>query len=204
MGRRRDSTGTALLFALSVGLADLRDAQDQVPLTIPRKLSLSNMQGPLASPRDGALPSPRTRVGLTPGFDGVLSETWSARRRNAELAKANGQNKNEKDGDGDGKGPDLKEQEEEALHGSGRAQKNGESTGGPSSDPHATYNGNDTNGMSNRLNGQLEKLSINGPGDTQSPAAANPDQPPPGLGDLSTVEWSYVDPQGNVQGKPLW
>ncbi|OJT13217.1 GYF domain-containing protein mpd2 [Trametes pubescens] len=179
MGRRRDST-------------------DQMPLTIPRKLSLSNMQGPLASPRDGALPSPRVR----PGFDGVLSETWSARRRNAELAKAsNGLTKAEKDGDGDGKGTYIQEQEEEALHGSERMQKDGDSGGGASSELNTASNGgNTTSDTSNQLNGQLDKLSINGLGNTQPQGTANTIQPPPGLGDLSSIEWSYLDPQGNVQG----
>ncbi|KAI0666236.1 hypothetical protein C8Q78DRAFT_1109225 [Trametes maxima] len=180
MGRRRDST-------------------DQAPLTIPRKLSLSNMQGGLISP---ALPSPRGRIGQTPGFDGVLNETWSSRRRNAELAKAaNGQNKLDKEGGGDGRGPDIKEQEEDALHASS-AQKNGESTGVVS--PEAvTANGGDnvsSNTATNQLNGQPSKLSINGQQDNPPAAATNPNEPPPGLVDLSNVEWSYLDPQGNVQG----
>ncbi len=159
------------------------------------------MQGPLASPRDGALPSPRVR----PGFDGVLSETWSARRRNAELAKAsNGLTKAEKDGDGDGKGTYIQEQEEEALHGSERMQKDGDSGGGASSELNTASNGgNTTSDTSNQLNGQLDKLSINGLGNTQPQGTANTIQPPPGLGDLSSIEWSYLDPQGNVQGRFL-
>ncbi|KAI0638961.1 hypothetical protein C8Q77DRAFT_1078578 [Trametes polyzona] len=190
------ATGSPMRERIGSFMGRRRDSTDQAPLTIPRKLSLSNMQGALASPRDGALPSPRVRVGHTPGFDGVLSETWSARRRNADLAKAaNGQNKGDKEGDGDGRGNDIKEQEEEALHAANAAQKNGESGGGTK--PNDNNNNNTT---ANRLNGQLEKLSINGLGDSQPPAAVNPNQPPPGLGDLSSVEWSYVDPQGNVQG----
>ncbi|KAI0651428.1 hypothetical protein C8Q79DRAFT_899047 [Trametes meyenii] len=180
MGRRRDST-------------------DQAPLTIPRKLSLSNMQGNLVSP---ALPSPRGRIGQTPGFDGVLNETWSSRRRNAELAKSgNGQNKLDKEGGGDGRGPDIKEQEEDALHASG-AQKNDESSGGTSTGA-ATANGGggeNSNPATSQLNGQLSKLSINGQQDNPPATATNQSEPPPGLVDLSNVEWSYLDPQGNVQG----
>ncbi|KAI8983348.1 hypothetical protein BD414DRAFT_490651 [Trametes punicea] len=181
MGRRRDST-------------------DQTPLTIPRKLSLSNMQGGLMSPREGALPSPRGRVGYTPAFDGVLSETWSSRRRNADLNKAgNGQNKTEKEVDSETKGPDIKEQQE----GTGREpQKNGENAGGTSADANAVNGAGDATAATaaGRLDGQLAKLSINGQADNSASAAVEPSKPPPGLGDLSSVEWSYLDPQGNVQG----
>ncbi|KAI0761683.1 hypothetical protein BD413DRAFT_238921 [Trametes elegans] len=176
MGRRRDST-------------------DPAPLTIPRKLSLSNMQGSLLSPRDGALPSPRVRH--TPGFDGVLSETWSARRRNADLAKTGtAQNKDDKDGDGDTKGPDIKEQEEEALHAQAQIPKTGANGGGT----NAASGSTNTTTATESLNGQLSNLTINGQTDNQPAPAGNPNDPPPGLVDLASVEWSYLDPQGNVQG----
>ncbi|KAI0662392.1 hypothetical protein C8Q70DRAFT_557263 [Cubamyces menziesii] len=179
MGRRRDST-------------------DQAPLTIPRKLSLSNMQGGLMSPREGALPSPRVRVGHTPGFDGVLSETWSARRRNAELNKTgNGLNKPDKEDVGDTKGLESKEQDEPSRD----PQKNGGPGGGTSSEA-GTVNGTGDGGSAtaaNQLNGGLEKLSIGGQPNNTAPAPSNTSKPP-GLEDLSSVEWSYLDPQGNVQG----
>ncbi|KAI0367506.1 hypothetical protein BV20DRAFT_970473 [Pilatotrama ljubarskyi] len=188
-------TGSPMRERIGSFMGRRRDSTDQAPLTIPRKLSLSNMQGGLASPRDGALPSPRVRVGLTPGFDGVLSETWSARRRNADKS-GNSLNKGDKEGEGDTKGPDLKEEDE--LH--AQEGKTGGPGGGTSSEakhPNGSSNPNATS--VNQVNGQLEQLSINGQGDNQPSAAGNPNKPP-GLGDLSSVEWSYLDPQGNVQG----
>ncbi|KAI9059585.1 hypothetical protein FKP32DRAFT_1668552 [Trametes sanguinea] len=178
MGRRRDST-------------------DQTPLTIPRKLSLSNMQGGLMSPRDGALPSPRVRV---PGFDGVLSETWSARRRNADPNKANnGLNKSDKEGEGDAKGPENKEQGDAARD----PQNGGAEIGGGSANVNKATNGAGDANVStaaNQLDGQLSKLSINGQPETNPQPAVDASKPPPGLGDLASIEWSYLDPQGNVQG----
>ncbi|CDO70929.1 hypothetical protein BN946_scf184829.g37 [Trametes cinnabarina] len=184
MGRRRDSTVI----------------QDQTPLTIPRKLSLSNMQGGLISPREGALPSPRLRVGLSPGFDGVLSETWSARRRNADPNKAtNGTNKPDKEGEGNAKGPDNKEAGDTARdpqNGSGEAAREARA-GAP-----AANDAGDAKAATaaDRLNGQLSKLSVNGQPDTNPQPVVDATKPPPGLGDLSSIEWSYLDPQGNVQG----
>ncbi|KAI0358935.1 hypothetical protein OH77DRAFT_1448163 [Trametes cingulata] len=190
-------TGSPMRERIGSFMGRRRDSTDQAPLTIPRKLSLSNMQGGLASPRDGALPSPRVRVGLTPGFDGVLSETWSARRRNADPSKAgNGLNKGDKEGEGDAKGPDLKEEDE--LHAQ-EGKTGGPGGGTPSEAKHTNGSSNPNATPADRLNGQLEQLSINTQGDSQTSTAGNPNKPP-GLGDLSSVEWSYLDPQGNVQG----
>lgn len=57
---------------------------DQLALGPPRKHSVSGLQQPLTSPRDAAPPPPRGRNGT--GFDGVLgsSETWNMRRRGSE------------------------------------------------------------------------------------------------------------------------
>jgi PERQ amino acid-rich with GYF domain-containing protein len=59
---------------------------DQPAQAAPRKLSLSSPQVPLGSPRDSGLPSPRTRGPLAPGFDGILNsgETRVSRRRTSE------------------------------------------------------------------------------------------------------------------------
>lgn len=98
MGRRRDST-------------------DQPPLALPRKLSVSNTQG--NSPRDGALPSPRTRIGgFTSGFDGVLNggDSWMARRRTSEsVLKVGGASTGTRpeSREEDSKGHNIKEDEEE-------------------------------------------------------------------------------------------
>ncbi|KAI0825237.1 hypothetical protein BC628DRAFT_1320734 [Trametes gibbosa] len=190
-------TGSPMRERIGSFMGRRRDSTDQAPLTIPRKLSLSNVQGGLTTPRDGALPSPRVRVGLAPGFDGVLSETWSSRRRNAELAKANnGQNKGEKDGE-DGKILDTKEQEEEALHASQGGQRNGGPSAATTTGPNPTNSNHNPNSV-NKLNERFEKLSASDAGNPTNPMGNA--QPPPGLGDVSTVEWSYLDPQGSIQG----
>ncbi|KAH9927459.1 uncharacterized protein BXZ73DRAFT_90731 [Epithele typhae] len=158
------------------------DSTDQAPLALPRKLSLSNMQNGLASPREGGLPSPRVRA----GFDGVLNDSWTARRRASENAP---KNKSEKEGDGEPKDPHIKEEEEEPPLPSERSRETtGSSTGQP-------LNGNvGANKATEQINGQVQETSISGQSATGAPA---PPKPP---ADLSKVEWSYLDPQGRLQG----
>ncbi|OSD05784.1 hypothetical protein PYCCODRAFT_1405668 [Trametes coccinea BRFM310] len=188
------ATGSPMRERIGSFMGRRRDSTDQTPLTIPRKLSLSNMQGGLLSPREGALPSPRVRV---PGFDGVLSETWSARRRNADSNKANnGLNKSDKEGEGDAKGPENKEQGDAARDPQNDGAENG---GGPTKTANGAGDANAST-AANQLDGQLSKLSINGQPDTNPQPAVDASKPPPGLGDLASIEWSYLDPQGNVQG----
>ena len=145
------------------------------------------MQGGLASPREGALPSPRVR----PGFDGVLSDTWSARRRASENVPKGG-GKGDKETDGDSKGPNIKEEEEDVL----RASEQAKDPSGGASNP-VTGNRN-LNGVE-QVNEQLGNMSISGQQDGQP----LPNQPPPGIGDLASVDWSYLDPQGQIQGGSL-
>lgn len=167
-------------------------------MSLPRKLSLSNMQGGLASPREGALPSPRVR----PGFDGVLSDVWAARRRAAEGAAKGGAGpgKSDREGDGEGKDPDIKEEEEDALRASDHAR---ETSGGSSSVGQSVSGGEEAGKAVDQVNGQLGGMSISGQADGPPPQGAAPNKPPPGLGNLSEVEWSYLDPQGQVQGGSL-
>ncbi len=141
------------------------------------------MQGGLASPREGALPSPRVR----PGFDGVLSDTWSARRRASENVPKGG-GRGDKETDGDLKDPDIKEEEEDAVRASEQAKQ---SSGGTPSG----VNGDGTSNGVEQVNGQIGNTSISGQG-----RQPGPHQPPPGLADLSTIDWSYLDPQGQIQG----
>ncbi|PIL30875.1 hypothetical protein GSI_07044 [Ganoderma sinense ZZ0214-1] len=185
MGRRRgDSTGDGYAVCLeSRCRLTRRGLQDQAPLALPRKLSISNMQGGLASPREGALPSPRVR----PGFDGVLSDTWSARRRTSENVPKGG-GKGDKETDGETKDLDIKEEEEDAIRASEQAK---EPAGGTS----GGVNGEGTSNGVEQVNGQLGNVSISG---QDGQPAQN--QPPPGLADLSTIDWSYLDPQGQIQG----
>ncbi|PBL00440.1 hypothetical protein ARMGADRAFT_982585 [Armillaria gallica] len=185
-GRRRgDSTG------------------DQI--TIPRKLSLSSMQSPM-SPRDTGLPSPRpSRMGG--GFDGVLNggDSWVARRRASEgLGKSGGGTTRDPGGEflPDGKSSEIKEEDESA-------------TQATDPDPHpdglfphgaedeTTAAAGTSHSQTHNLDASVAQMSLgndNGHSGSASPANSSTGYPPPGLTDVSNVEWSYLDPQGQVQG----
>ncbi|KAI0090042.1 hypothetical protein BDY19DRAFT_942078 [Irpex rosettiformis] len=184
------------------------DSTDQPPLTIPRKLSQSSLQPPLASPRD-ALPSPR-RMGS--GFDGVLSDSWSSRRRASEgLLKGNGRHGEGGDPQDGSKAAGIKEEEEEV----GATQlEPADSSGGihdtrvdqVSHNPHVHGSGLGQT-ASNIISSGVSNLSLDpatqnaGNSPLVPPNMANISPgPPPGLPDPSTMEWSYLDPQGQIQG----
>ncbi|KAH7929382.1 hypothetical protein BV22DRAFT_1057157 [Leucogyrophana mollusca] len=188
-----------------------RESTDQPPSSLPRKLSLSNTQGPLSASRESALPSPRTRVGG--GFDGVLNggDSWVARRRASEGVLRSGGGVPR---DGEPKGPEIKEEEEDSGFGRGGARGtdlfNGLPPSGspildtlpPDEIPDASRQTAPPD--SNSLNNGVAAISLNGDGDTMNTApvtAFHPvSGPPPGLSDPASVEWSYLDPQGQVQG----
>ncbi|EIW86395.1 hypothetical protein CONPUDRAFT_148488 [Coniophora puteana RWD-64-598 SS2] len=176
-----------------------RDSTDQPPLTIPRKLSMSNTQGTAASPRDAALPSPRTRMGgFGSGIDGVLSnsDSWVARRRASESTKP-GSNTSRDATDGELKGPDIKE-EEEGQPSMDAPQGDVVTRDVPSTGAHSLDENHIANGVAS--------IALSGASPVPQIAPPNPhfDSPvPPGLPgnpDPSTIEWSYVDPSGTVQG----
>lgn len=178
---------------------------DQQPLGLglPRKLSLSSIQGgSLASPRDAALPSPRTRTGGTPGFEGVLGESWSSRRRGDSLSKPGAEAIPRREREpAESKSPYIKEEEEDTVR---KAGQNGSDGADPAA-PHITT----TNGVGGRNTADSVHGVSNGVAGLN--LGANPDSAsveatgglpskPPGLTDLANIEWSYLDPQGNVQG----
>ncbi|KAG2149771.1 hypothetical protein BD769DRAFT_1408297 [Suillus cothurnatus] len=197
MGRRRDST-------------------DQPPLTLPRKLSVSNTQG--NSPRDGALPSPRTRIGgFASGFDGVLNggDSWMARRRTSEsVLKVGGASTGTRpeSREEDTKGHNIKEVEEEHPVQNTALQP---STSGasqlspiPDSLPPTTTSNSPSqqsapsadsvaHGMTGMSLGENERANANFHLNPVVDSVTT--GPPPGL-DPASVEWSYLDPQGQVQG----
>ncbi|KAJ6519369.1 hypothetical protein C8R45DRAFT_951225 [Mycena sanguinolenta] len=167
-----------------------RESSDQLSALPPRKLSLSSIQGPM-SPRDTALPSPRTRLGHTPTFDGVLNggESWVARRRASE-AKAVARDADHHDG------PNLEIREEDedtnanADSGGIAAPKEipqATATASPPRDPPAASQPKIGDGATHQ----------NG---SDAPATVVPNGPPPGIRDLASVQWSYLDPQGQLQG----
>ncbi|KAJ7693585.1 hypothetical protein B0H17DRAFT_489140 [Mycena rosella] len=167
------------------GLMRRRDSTDQLTPSIPRKLSLSSVQAPL-SPRDAALPSPRTRLGHTPTFDGVLNggESWVARRRASE-AKSIGNASRDPDHH-EGRGLEIREEDEDATLNS-NPHETPQATASPSHDPPPA-----------------QPKAGDGPSYVQNgselPATTVPNGPPPGILDLASVQWSYLDPQGQLQG----
>lgn len=173
-------------------------------MSIPRKQSLSSLQSPsAASPRDVGLPSPRTRVGYTPNFDGVFSggDSWMARRRASEASS-----KPIRDGGGDYTGDDRAPIQEEIEEEDGRDKRDTQSHSqlALSSGPNRLHTSNqagepetkitDTSGLSNRNLSTTSALSDASEGRVASTG------PPPGLVDLTSIEWSYKDPSGQVQG----
>ena len=182
--------------------------EDQPPLTIPRKLSQSSLQPPLASPRD-ALPSPR-RMGS--GFDGVLSDSWSSRRRLSEGGvKGNGRH-----GEGDphdgSKAAGIKEEDEEV--GASRLDPTDSNSGvsdsrmDPPSNNNSLANGANTGQTAtDNISSGINNISLDSPVQNTghspmvpSNTANIPPGPPPGLADPSAMDWTYLDPQGQVQG----
>ncbi|KAF7798585.1 hypothetical protein EIP86_009807 [Pleurotus ostreatoroseus] len=189
-----------------ISMKELNEAEKK--LTLPRKLSQSSLQPPLASPRD-ALPSPRTRIGGATGFDGVLSDSWSVKRRASEgFLKGTARAGDPPDAQSDPKADGIKEEEEEHPAG-------GQSGGG------ATTEASDGNavpaspgagrvrqppqdvgigGVPNlSLNTRLQNQPIHG-AIVGTPIEQPPAGPPPGLVDVNTIEWQYLDPQGHIQG----
>ncbi|KZT22108.1 hypothetical protein NEOLEDRAFT_1157903 [Neolentinus lepideus HHB14362 ss-1] len=188
------------------------DSTDQQPSVLPRKLSMSGIHGSLNSPRDGAMPSPRTRAGFSPGFDGVLNggEGWNLRRRPSEgpLRTANSSiDHGSADLHSDNQQHKIKEEEESAEANGGSSSGTQDSTvnGGDSSPaenaPRATLDTTDPleNGITDlSLGNSTDHYTVGGlTAVTQlDPVAV----PPPGLTDLASIEWSYLDPQGQIQG----
>ncbi|KAJ6626887.1 hypothetical protein B0H10DRAFT_463165 [Mycena sp. CBHHK59/15] len=178
------------------GLMRRRDSSDQLTSSVPRKLSLSNTQAPL-SPRDVALPSPRTRIGHPPTFDGVLNggESWVARRRASEAKAISGTSR---DADQhDGRGLEIREEDEDAtLDSSGNAMPH-EIPPVSASPSHAPVTPERPKAADDDKGATYSSPVQNVPDPTTTVA---PNGPPPGIRDLAGVQWSYLDPQGQLQG----
>lgn len=180
------------------------------------------MQPPLVSPREAALPSPRARIGHTPGFDGVLSESWSSRRRAAEglskpggsLATRSERGANESHTEANG----IQEEKEDQQHEPDTKVTDLEKHEPPKeaevqlqTDPGPVANGasSEVSADMGDLNDKMSNIVLedrsNEPLDDtvastgESPAVGLP----PELADLASVEWTYLDPQGQTQGESL-
>lgn len=201
---------------------------DQPSLSLPRKLSVSSLNGPLHSPREGALPSPRTRGGFSPGFDGILSagDSWMARRRTSDATRPGGLSAARDNSSGEGrKGGDIKEEEEEEGKGGlpsvGDGQPNNPGDLYAASPVIADHGGQLAlidqgqglagNSVSHDLARGVGNMAISrnadqpyiGPtnGNRAGLSVAQRYAPMPTAVDLASVEWSYIDPQGATQGR---
>jgi PERQ amino acid-rich with GYF domain-containing protein len=197
---------------------------DQPALTVPRKHSLSSTQGSLGAPRDASLPSARTRGSLTPGFDGILNsgETWTSRRRASESGtRLNSGIPLRGDGDGEPQSASrLKIDEEEEEH-----HRHSGSTPDPVGQDASSQNlghppGDSPQGVEPSINNDVPLSSVNGNESPTSCAFHSATQPVPAdvvtvqsspnsapmttaplpVANPASIEWSYLDPQGQVQG----
>ncbi|KAE9409327.1 hypothetical protein BT96DRAFT_962438 [Gymnopus androsaceus JB14] len=176
MTRRRDSTGQSFFLSLI-----------NRP-SMPRKLSLTG-QAPLMSPREAALPSPRGRLGHTPSFDGVLNggESWIARRRASEGLTSKPAPGSARDPGEDPKELKIKEEDEE----------NNPDRQDPQKDAQSTLS-SVTMQRPDNIEPGAAQLPLDVPG-AQS-LADSPASTSASIGPPPCVEWSYLDPQGQVQG----
>lgn len=218
MMRKRDGTGEHLFFFYLAWRYVNASTLDQPAQTTPRKLSLSSPQGPLGSPRDSGLPSPRTRGPLAPGFDGILNsgETRVSRRRTSES------------GTRLSSGIGLRADDDDELQSTSRLKIDEREE-----EQHCQPESNDAlNPRDEAVSSQSQSVppmnsqapeqsavspSMNGTERPASPAFHSPTHPVPTesvsaqpltpvttasqpVPNPATVEWSYLDPQGQVQG----
>ncbi|KAJ3910413.1 hypothetical protein F5879DRAFT_929457 [Lentinula edodes] len=192
------ATGSPLRERFGSLMTRRRDSTDQPP-TLPRRLSLTS-QTSNPNPRESGMPSPspRGRLGHTPGFDGVLNggESWVARRRASEGLLPKIPANSARDPGEDSKELEIREEDEENHLDSN-----------PEPDPQRGSKATDqlAGGLAMQKPDKIESgaaldvpatLSVsNSPASTSASIGL-----PPGIVDLSSVEWSYLDPQGQVQG----
>lgn len=165
---------------------------------IARKPSLTTLQSPLLSPRDPA----RSRGSYTPGFDGVLNngESWVSRRRASETAgKSVTTSKEATENFQEIKASGIREEKEEDYGNSTQSNTDIDSNlFSTHSSPEKRYASSSSENIQDT---SRNTLSANGSvnSDPFGPNHASVG-PPPGLVDLASVEWSYKDPTGQVQG----
>ena len=146
----------------------------------------------MQSPRDAPLPSPRTRIGAS-GFDGgVLDGSWTSKRRAAEAAARAG-GKIEREPEKPGTDEKINEEEESNLDGQLHSDQPSVSSGQIPAPASQVTPVQSTDVPSD--NPSTASVSVN-----SAVINAVPNGPPPGL-DLAGIEWSYLDPQGQVQGE---
>lgn len=155
-------------------------------------------------------------MGFGPGFDGVLGggDSWIARRKAAEAAlKSSNNSREDSVSEPESKAVEIKEEEEEPdLHklAEDNDVRNSSSlleganvqsaTDEVPKDPNVQTLNNAMGNLSVGNNQFASDLSV---GVSMLPGQVS--LPPNQIQvDLASVEWSYLDPQGNVQGEPLY
>ena len=194
---------------------------DQPMLGTPRKLSVSGLQQPLASPRDAVPPPPRGRNG--PGFDGVLGsgEPWNMRRRGSETRPRIGGSAVRDSGGISRQVDEISEMklkdEADAVRGSDRGDKpvilDKASITQSSSQRDQQDDGASQRTEAGHAHSQNQLIDDSGqkhlpnvPSTTMTstePTTITQNQVPgvTGATDLAAIEWSYLDTQGIVQGE---
>ncbi|KAF8634404.1 hypothetical protein AX15_000856 [Amanita polypyramis BW_CC] len=170
---------------------------------LPRKQSFSGLQNAGISPRDVGLPSPRNRVGLTSNFDGILSssDSWSVRRRTSEASLKSAVTMSREasnDLQNEARAYEIREGKERDNfdNGVGKILDQGlEVQAAPQTDYEGTHNLALAETELPTDHSSINAVDYNKAGISRAPSG-----PPPGLQDLATVEWSYKDPTGQIQG----
>ena len=168
---------------------------------LPRKQSIPNLQNTgLPSSRDAGLPSPRNRVGTTPNVDG--GDTWTVHRRASEVSLKSAitmSREASSDLQNDTRASNIREEQDGFQ---GEIEKALDRGSGGLSTYQAEYVAGQNSGSAHTdlLNVNLRANHSENAVD-YSVSERVPSGPPPPLQDLASVEWSYKDPTGQVQGK---
>ena len=163
---------------------------------LPRKQSIPNLQNPgISSSRDSGLPSPRNRVGITPNFD--CGDAWTAHRRGPDKSAVAMSREASSDLQSD------IQEEQEGQDGFNGAETVLDRGPGGHSMYQAEYRAGQNSGSAHtdlhnvNLQASHSKNAVDYSISDRVPSGL----PPPGLQDLGSVEWSYKDPTGQVQGE---
>lgn len=191
------------------GTLKRHDSNTEPPASnISRKQSLSALQTHAASPRNVALPSPRSRAGFMPNFDGVLNngDSWTSRRRASEASlKSGAATYRDSGGDWehDDKNAGIREEKEEEVGADAERRTRPPLVTSLAAEHTQSESRSDLYPSSDAFDSESR-------GHTQSHHGyANPLDPLGATGihnsfsdvrDLAGVEWSYKDPTGQVQG----
>ena len=189
---------------------------DQLTLGTPRRLSVSGIQQPLASPREAAPPPPRGRNG--PGFDGVLGsgESWNMRRRGSETRPRIGGSATRDPG---GQADEISEMRlKDGVNGVQESDRTDKPaildkvtrTQSPQQDDGAfkRSKAGHAHGQNQTIDDSGQPHPSNVPSatmtSTESTAITQTQVPNvTGTTDLGAIEWSYLDTQRIVQGERL-